>query len=115
MDEINIVEIKKNIYALLERNRFEKKLNGKEPEPFSFSYIKRGNLFEMEIKFPKNEFEHTPMVATLSFLRFNIKSGLQFSYDLYERMKDDFLEFIYKELIEEYKNSLLREVQDDLK
>lgn len=113
MDKARIVEIKKKIYTLLDCNGFEKKLNS--GEPFTFSYIKHGDSFELEIRFPKDEFECSPMVATLSFPRFNLKSELQCSYDLYEKTGNSFLESIYKSFAEEYKNFFFKEIKEDLK
>ena len=108
-----IREINKKIYALLDYNGFEKKSDN--TAPFAFSYIKRGDSFELEVKFHEREYLNTPMSATLSLLRFDLKLGLQFGYDLYERIGDDLLEYIYKELAEEYKKYLLKEIQEDLK
>lgn len=113
MDEARIAEIKKKIYTLLDCNGFEKKLNSREP--FTFSYIKHGDLFELKIRFPEDEFERVPMVATLSFPRLNLKSELQCSYDLYEKTGDGFLEFIYESFAKEYKDFFFKEIKDDLK
>lgn len=113
MDEVRIAEIKKKIYTLLDCNEFEKKLNSREP--LTFSYIKHGDLFELEIRFPEYIFDPAPIVATLSFQQFNLKSELQCSYDLYEKTGNSFLESIYESFAKEYKDFFFREIKDDLK
>lgn len=68
MDEARIVEIKKKIYTLLDCNGFEKKLNS--GEPFTFSYIKHGDSFELKIRFPKDE------LSVLQWLQLYLSHGL---------------------------------------
>lgn len=113
MDEIKIAEIKEKIYTLLDSKGFEKKLNSREP--FTFSYTKRGDSFELKIRFPEDEFAPTPMVATLSFPRFGLKSELKLNYDVYEKTGDSFLIFINECFAKEYKDFIFKEIQDDLK
>lgn len=113
MDEIKIAEIKEKIYTLLDCNGFKKKLNSREP--LTFSYIKRGDSFELKIRFPEDEFAPTPMVATLFSPHFDLKSELQCSYDVYEKMGDGFLKYIYESFAEDIKAFLFKEIQEDLK
>lgn len=113
MDEARIAEIKKKIYTLLDCNGFEKKLNSREP--LIFSYIKHGDLFELEIRFPEYEFYPAPMVATLSFSQFNLKLEVRYKYDLYKIMGDRLLEFMYESFAVGCKDFFFRQIKEDLK
>ncbi|MCD8178068.1 MAG: hypothetical protein LUE98_11850 [Tannerellaceae bacterium] len=101
MREIDIYRTKKELFHYLEENGFERKLNSREP--FTFSYIKRGNRFEFKFRFPVHEFNPAPMNILLYDRLFNLTCELMCSYDVYVGRRVDFLDFIRTQLMEKFK------------